>query len=184
MKAFSWFCPLYPLFSPQRDRKVRYNAKARILREANPSLHLKDNMTSHKQKPKQGETQQGTALLGLFLSPLHASLSIFSPCMTPNKCRNPEQHSLGEFKLLIKLNYSWKQFLNYPLRLPARARTLHLQVLLARLSPPKPSYQRSWCQGVCAKQCRVLRHWPYRRPGQLSCFLTSPELGRLARQKN
>lgn len=113
-----------------------------------------------------------------------ASLSIFSPCMNPDEYRTTEQHSPREFKLLIKLNYSWKQFLNYPPRLPARARTLHLQVLIARLSPPKPSYQRSWCQGVCAMPCRVLQHHPYRRLGQLGGFLTSLNSGGPERQKN
>lgn len=142
-------------------------------------------MTSQEQKPKLGFPKQATtAPIPLFLSPLRASLSICSPCMTPDKHRTTEQHSPGEFKLLIKLHYSWKQFLNYPQRLLARARTLHLQVLIARLSPPKPSYQHSWCQGVCAEQCRVLRHRPYRRLGRLGCFLTPPDSGGLERQKN
>lgn len=150
--------PLSSLFFPERQKS---EVQRQILdfhytgrRKINPSVHLTDNVTSHKQEPKQGETQQGTtALTGLFLRHLPASLSIFSPCMTLTSTETPSSTALGKFKLLIKLNYSWKQFLNYSPRLLARARTLHLQVLIARLSPPKPNYQRSWCQGVCAERC-------------------------------
>lgn len=45
-----------------------------------------------------------------------------------------EHPSSREFKLLIKLNYSWKQFFKHPQRQVARGRTQHLQVLIGRLS--------------------------------------------------
>lgn len=84
----------------------------------------------------------------LRLAHLHSS-----PCMTPDKHRNTEQHGPGEFKLLIKLNYSWKQFFYFFFRLSAEAAGQGKSAAPAGFNCEavivEQGYRRAWCQGVC-----------------------------------
>lgn len=126
-----------------------------------PSVQLGASFTSLR-TPEYLQSRAGP----LRLARLHSS-----PCMTPDKHRNTEQHGPGEFKLLIKLNYSWKQFFFFfvsLLRQLARARALHLQVLIARLS--------SWSRAIGAPGAKesAQPHVPISAHGQLS-HLSPPE---------
>lgn len=113
-----------------------------------PSVQLGASFTSLR-TPEYLQSRAGP----LRLARLHSS-----PCMTPDKHRNTEQHGPGEFKLLIKLNYSWKQFFFF--RLSAEAAGQGKSAAPAGFNCEavivEQGYRRAWCQGVCPASCPYL----------------------------